>query len=127
MVVRQNPLYLHGGRRMLDIFSGLGYPASKVRVVVNQYDKNAQINLPMLEKTLGAKVAHQLPRDDKQVDDALNRGVPLVALARDSALAQGVGLLAGMLWPVPQNRRRSMIGRLLMAGPNLPPPLKPGG
>ncbi|MFL9965804.1 AAA family ATPase [Paraburkholderia sediminicola] len=126
MVVRQNPLYLHGGRRMLDIFRELGYPASKVRMVVNQYDKSAQINLPMLEKTLGAKVAHQLPRDDKHVNEALSRGVPLVTLARDSALAQGIGLLAGMLWPAPVERRKSMIGRLLTTWPNLPPQLKPG-
>ena len=33
MVVRQNILYLHAGRRMLDIFKELGYPASKVRVI----------------------------------------------------------------------------------------------
>ncbi|KAA1013606.1 AAA family ATPase [Paraburkholderia panacisoli] len=126
MVVRQNPLYLHGGRRMLDIFRELGYPASKVRVVVNQYDKSAQINLPMLEKTLGAKVTHQLPRDDKHVNEALSRGVPLVTLARDSALAHGIGLLAGMLWPATAERRKSMIGRLLTTWPNLPPQLKPG-
>ena len=126
VVTRQNPLYLHGGRRMLDIFRERGYPASKVRVVVNQYDKNAQINLPMLEKTLGAKVAHQLPRDDKQVNEALSRGVPLVRLASDSALAQGIGLLADMLWPVTAERRKSVIGRLAATWPNLPPQLKPG-
>jgi pilus assembly protein CpaE len=125
MVVRQTPLYLHGGRRMLDIFREFGYPASKVRVVVNQYDKNAQINLPTLEKTLGAKVAHQLPRDDRQVNEALSRGVPLVTSARDSALAQGIGLLADMLWPAMAERRKSMLGRLLATWPNLPPQLKP--
>ena len=126
MVVRQNLLYLHGGRRMLDIFRELGYPASKVRVVVNHYDKNAQINLPMLEKTLGAKVAHQLPRDEKQVNEALNRGVPLVTSARDSALAQGIRLLADMLWPAVVERRKGMLSRLLATWPNLPPQLKPG-
>jgi pilus assembly protein CpaE len=126
MVVRQTPLYLHGGRRMLDIFRELGYPAAKVRVVVNQYDKNAQINLPTLEKTLGAKVAHQLPRDDRQVNEALCRGVPLVTLARDSALAHGIGLLADMLLPAIAERRKGVIGRLLATWPNLPPQLKPG-
>ncbi|MGF6414347.1 AAA family ATPase [Paraburkholderia sp. MM5482-R1] len=127
MVVRQNPLYLHGARRMLDIFRELGHPSSKVRVVVNQYDKDAQINLPMLERTLGARVAHQLPRDDQHVNDALSRGVPLVACARDSGLAQGIVLLANMLWPGGAERRRSMLGRLLATWPNLPPQLKPGG
>jgi pilus assembly protein CpaE len=126
MVVRQNLLYLHGGRRMLDIFKELGYPASKVRVVVNHYDKNAQINLSTLEKTLGAKVAHQLPRDEKQVNEALNRGVPLVNSARDSALAQGIRLLADMLWPAVVERRKGVLSRLLATWPNLPPQLKPG-
>ncbi|SIT41204.1 putative pilus assembly protein CpaE [Paraburkholderia ribeironis] len=116
MVVRQNPLYLHSGRRMLDIFRELGYAADKVRVVVNQYDKNAQINLPTLEKTLGAKVAHQLPRDDKEVNDALSRGVPLVTSAHDSALAHGIGLLADMLWPAFAERRKSAIGRVSASG-----------
>lgn len=126
MVVRQNLLYLHGGRRMLDIFRELGYPASKVRVVVNQYDKNAQINLPMLEQTLGAKVAHQLPRDEEQANEALSRGVPLVTSARDSALAQGISLLADMLWPALAERRKSVFGRLFASRPNVPPWLKPG-
>ncbi|MDE1007490.1 MAG: AAA family ATPase [Paraburkholderia fungorum] len=126
MIVRQNPLYLHGGRRMLDIFKELGYPPSKVRVVVNQYDKNARINLPTLEQTLGAKVAHQLPRDDKQVNEALNRGVPLVTTAHDSALARGICLLADMLWPAIAEPRKGVLGRLFAARPNVPPQLKPG-
>ncbi|MEZ0604031.1 CpaE family protein [Paraburkholderia sp. IW21] len=126
MVVRQNLLYLHGGRRMLDIFKELGYPASKVRLVVNQYDKNAWINLTTLEQTLGAKVAHQLPRDEKQVNEALNRGIPLVTSARDSALAQGINLLADMLWPPVAEPRKGVLGRLFAARPNVPPQLKPG-
>ncbi|MFM0204579.1 AAA family ATPase [Paraburkholderia fungorum] len=126
MVVRQNLLYLHGGRRMLDIFRELGYPSSKVRVVVNQYDKNAAINLPTLEQTLGARVAHQLARDEKRVNEALNRGVPLVTSAHDSGLAQGICLLADMLWPAPAEPRKGMLGRLFAARPNAPPQLKPG-
>jgi pilus assembly protein CpaE len=125
MVVRQNLLYLHGGRRMLDIFRELGYPASKVRVVVNHYDKNAQINLSKLEQTLGARVAHQLPRDEKQANEALSRGVPLVTSARDSTLAQGISLLADMLWPSSAERRKGVLGRLFASRPNVPPQLRP--
>jgi pilus assembly protein CpaE len=126
MVVLQNPLYLHGGRRMLDIFKELGYPPNKVRVVVNQYDKNARINLATLEQTLGAKVAHQLPRDEKQANEALNRGVPLVTSAHESALAQGICLLADMLWPAIAEPRKGMLGRLFATRPEVPPRLKPG-
>jgi pilus assembly protein CpaE len=126
MVVRQNLLYLHGGRRMLDIFRELGYPPGKVRVVVNQYDKNAGINLRTLEQTLGAKVAHQLPRDEKQVNEALNRGVPLVNTARDSALAQGIRLLAEMLWPAVAEARKGVLDYRFATRSNAPPQFKPG-
>ena len=126
MVVRQNLLYLHGGRRMLDIFRDLGYPPSKVRVVVNQYDKNAQINLRTLEQTLGAKVMHQLPRDEKLAGEALSRGVPLVTSARDSTLAQGIRLLADMLWPAHAERRKGVPGELFMTRQDMQSRLKPG-
>ena len=118
MVVRQNILYLHSGRRMLDILKELGYPASKVRVVVNQYDKNAQISLPTLEETLGAKVAHKLPRDEKHANDALNHGIPVVTAAKGSALAQGIVLLAEMLWPVVAAPRKGVLSRLFATRAN---------
>lgn len=126
MVVRQNILYLHAGRRMLDIFRELGYPASKVKVIVNQYDKNARIDLATLEETFGAKVAHHLPRDEKQATEALNHGVPLVNGAKGGALAQGISQLAALLWPLPVVARKSVLGRLFPGRPNSPPQLKPG-
>ncbi|WNC93831.1 AAA family ATPase [Paraburkholderia sp. FT54] len=126
MVVRQNILYLHAGRRMLDIFKELGYPASKVKVIVNQYDKSARINLATLEETFGAKVAHHLPRDEKQATEALNHGVPLVTGAKGGALAQGIAQLATLLWPLPVATRKSVLGRLFPGRPNSPPQLKPG-
>ncbi|HEX3633984.1 MAG TPA: AAA family ATPase [Paraburkholderia sp.] len=118
MVIRQNILYLHSGRRMLDIFKELGYSASKVRLIVNQYDKNARISLATLEETLGAKVAHQLPRDEKHANDALNHGIPVVTAAKGSALALGIGALAGMLWPIAAAPRKGVLSRFFAARPN---------
>ncbi|CAE6754436.1 MULTISPECIES: AAA family ATPase [Paraburkholderia] len=118
MVIRQNILYLHSGRRMLDIFKELGYSASKVRLIVNQYDKNARISLATLEETLGAKVAHQLPRDEKHANDALNHGIPVVTAAKGSALAHGIVLLAEMLWPVVAASRKGVLSRLFATRPN---------
>lgn len=118
MVVRQNILYLHSGRRMLDIFRELGYPASKVRLIVNQYDKNAPISLAAIEETLGEKIAHQLPRDEKHANDALNHGVPVVTAAKGSALAQGIVMLAELLWPVAATPRKGVLSRLFTARTN---------
>ncbi|MFM0591581.1 AAA family ATPase [Paraburkholderia dilworthii] len=127
MIVRQNVLYLHAGRRMLDIFRELGYAASKVKLIVNQYEKNARINLTTLEETFGAKIAHHLPRDEKQATEALNHGVPLVTAAKGGALAQGIVQLADLLWPpLPAGPRKSVFSRLLQGRPNAAPRLKTG-
>ncbi|MGF6770356.1 pilus assembly protein CpaE [Paraburkholderia sp. GAS199] len=120
MVVRQNMLYLHAGRRMLDIFKELGYPASKLKLIVNQFDKNARVTLAMLEATFGVKVAHQLPRDEKQASEALDHGVPLVTSAKGSALTHSIALLADMLWPRPAEAAKSVLGRLFASRSRTP-------
>ncbi|WP_144109219.1 CpaE family protein [Paraburkholderia sp. BCC1886] len=109
MVMQQNPLYLQGARRLLDSLGAQGHAAGTVRMVVNRYDRQARIDLPTLERTLGAKVAHCLPRDDKHADAALGLAVPLVKCAADSALAQGIRLLADILWQPGAGRRETSI------------------
>lgn len=99
MVIRQNVLYLHTARRMLDLFSALGYASNKLRVIANQFDKNANVSLEMIEKTLGVKAVHPLSRDDKAVASALNQGVALLDVAKGSALAQGIERFAELLFP----------------------------
>jgi pilus assembly protein CpaE len=118
VIVRQSILYLHAGRRMLDIFRELGYPPGKVRLIVNQFDKHAQISLETLEETLDAKVAHQLPSDEKHVHHAINQGVPLFDVAKGSALALGIRKLADLLWPLPAAPSKSVLGRLFSARPH---------
>lgn len=112
MVVRQNVLYLHTARRMLDLFSALGYATGKVRVIANQYDKSAQVSVAMIEETLGVRAVHALPRDDKSVAAALNQGVALRDVAKTSALAQGIEKLVESVFPAPVANAQSILRRI---------------
>lgn len=112
MVVRQNVLYLHTARRMLDLFTALGYSSTKIRVVANQFDKHAQVGLRMIEDTLGVKAVHPLPRDDKSVAAALNQGLALLDVAKNSALAQGIEKLADQLFPAAPATAQGILRRI---------------
>jgi pilus assembly protein CpaE len=49
----------------------------RVGVVVNRSDKNAEIGLEDIEKTVGVKIRHVFPNDYRQAVAAINKGQPL--------------------------------------------------
>ncbi|TKC92598.1 pilus assembly protein CpaE [Trinickia terrae] len=111
-VLRQTIPQLHAARRLLRILLELGYPSGKVRLLVNQYDKSAQLSLATLEETLAVRAAHLLPRDEKHADLAVNHGAPLLTIAKNSALAQSLAALGEQLWPQPETASKSVLKRL---------------
>jgi pilus assembly protein CpaE len=112
VIVQQTIPHLHAGRRLLDILSQLGYPSNKTRLVVNQYDKRAQIGLDAIEKALGTKPVHLLPCDDKFARLAVNQGMPLLTVAKGSALTKSLNELATLLWPPAETPSKSVLGRI---------------
>ncbi len=124
-VVQQTIPHLHAGRRLLDILGALGYSASKMHVLVNQYDKGAQVGLEAIEEALGVKPAHLLPRDEKSARQAVNQGMPLLTVAKGSALTKSLGVLSGLLWPQPVAASKGVLGRFLAPKQRAVPQLKP--
>ncbi|HTJ91816.1 MAG TPA: AAA family ATPase [Pararobbsia sp.] len=124
MVVRQNVLYLHTARRMLDLFNALGYAANKVRVIANQYDKHAQVSLQMIEEMLGVRAIHPLPRDDKSVAAALNQGVALRDVVKSGGLAEGIEKLVELVFPAPPATAQSMLRRIFASKNGAVPQMK---
>lgn len=112
IVLRQSIPHLHTGRRLVDILRELGCPSAKLRVVLNQYEKSASVDVSTLEQALGIRVAHRLPRDEKHADQAIEQGMPLLQLARSSALTHGIDALADLLWPKQQAATTSVFSRL---------------
>ncbi|MYN04101.1 AAA family ATPase [Pseudoduganella sp. DS3] len=84
---------IRDGRRLLDIFRSLGYPAGRTRLIVNRYEKGGKLRLADLEQALGAEVLHTVPNDYLAATDSVNQGVPLLQLARSSPLARSLAEL----------------------------------
>jgi len=82
--------FIRDGRRLMDAFKALGYPRDKVKPVVNRYEKGGSVRLDDLEHALGVPAYATLPNDFGAVSNSINQGVPVVQLARRSAMAHAI-------------------------------------
>lgn len=81
----------------LETFEKLGYPKDKVKLVLNRWHMKEEIESSMIEKHLSHPIFHKFPDDPSLVLTAMNRGVPLAELSKNSKLAQSFEEFAGRL------------------------------
>lgn len=80
MVMQLNLPCIRTAKLMLTVFRALGYPNSKVSLVVNRYDKSGDVALADVERATGLKVRLTIPNSHASVDAAINQGVPIFEL-----------------------------------------------
>ena len=97
LVTQLNVPSLRSTKRALELCDRLGYPEGKVEVVVNRYQSGEVVTAGDAAEVLGRPVFFRLPNDYKGCADALLKGVPLVAHAPASPLAQAFLNLAAKL------------------------------
>lgn len=88
---------IRDARRLIDIFRSLGYPSDSIRLLVNRYEKGGKLRLQDLHSALGAPVLHTIPNDYVAVTDSVNQGVPVLQLARGSAVARSLAELVDIV------------------------------
>ena len=86
--------YVRDARRLLGILRSLGYPDSKLRLVVNRYREGGGIEPAQVEKALGLPVSHLLQDSIADVSQAVNAGVALTTLHPHNSVARGMRALA---------------------------------
>lgn len=74
-------------QRALEIFDRLGYPRKKIRIVVNRWSKQIDLDLRQVEKFLGEPVIAFIPSDYQTAVTSINLGQPLVAAEPNSKIA----------------------------------------
>jgi pilus assembly protein CpaE len=84
-------------QRALEIFDRLGYPRKKVRIVVNRWSKQIDLDLRQVEKFLGEPVIGFIPSDYQTAVSSINLGEPLVQADPDSKIALEIKRIAGIL------------------------------
>ena len=81
-------------QRALEIFDRLGYPRKKVRIVVNRWSKQIDLDLRQVEKFLGEPVIGFVPSDYQTAVTSINLGRPLVASEPNSKIALEIKRIA---------------------------------
>jgi pilus assembly protein CpaE len=84
-------------QRALEIFDRLGYPRKKIRIVVNRWSKQIDLDLRQVEKFLGEPVIGFIPSDYQTAVTSINLGQPLVQSEPNSKIAQEVRRIARTL------------------------------
>ncbi len=81
-------------QRALEIFDRLGYPRKKIRIVVNRWSKQIDLDLREVQKFLGEPVIGFVPSDYQTAVTSINLGQPLVHSDGNSKIALEIRRIA---------------------------------
>ncbi|HYG82324.1 MAG TPA: AAA family ATPase [Pyrinomonadaceae bacterium] len=112
---------IRSAQRALEIFDRLGYPRKKIRVVVNRWSKQIDLDLQQVERFLKEKVAGFIPSDYQTAVTSINLGQPLVQSEPASKIAAEIKrITAGITGQAPhmeeKPQRRKLWGGLFKRG-----------
>ena len=109
-VIMYESTALHSARAIGDAFQSIGYPADKIRYLVNRSDSSGGIDPNALPSILGRVPVFGVVSDGRLVVEANNQGVPFVLADPSAQISQDVvrvaAALAGAAAPVPAGSRR---------------------
>ena len=77
-IVTYDSTTIHNTVAVADTFRAIGYPASKVRYLINRADSSGGIDPAALERALGRVPEHSVISDGRLVVQSNNEGVPFV-------------------------------------------------
>lgn len=80
-----------------EAFDAIGYPASKLSVVLNRADSTGGMTKADVEAAIGAPVDYEIVSDGRLVVAANNEGVPFVTGSPDAPISHGVRAMAESL------------------------------
>ena len=108
-IVTYDSTTIHNTIAMADTFRSIGYPATKVRYLVNRADSAGGIDPGDLQRALGRVPEHSVVSDGQLVVRSNNEGVPFVLADPSAAVSQDMARTAAELMdsrvPVGAGRR----------------------
>ena len=88
---------IRSAQRTLQLFDRLGYPRHKVRIVVNRWSKQIELDVRQVEHFLAERVTGYVQSDYNTAVNSINLGQPLVTSNPTSRLAQELRQIAASL------------------------------
>ena len=108
--------FIRDGKRLMEVFRSLGYPATKIHWVVNRYEKNSQITLDDLKQTLGISEVITLPNQYEVVATSVNQGVPVAVVAPNSPITKALREMAQRIAPQAGKPKAGWLSGLFRSG-----------
>jgi pilus assembly protein CpaE len=96
-IVTYDSTTIHNTVAIADTFRAIGYPAAKVRYLVNRADSAGGIDDNTLERALGRVPEHRVMSDGRLVVQSNNEGVPFVLANPDAPISKDIAKLANEL------------------------------
>ena len=96
-IVTYDSTTIHNTIAMADTFRSIGYPASKVRYLVNRSDSPGGIDPNDLHRALGRVPEHEVVSDGPLVVKSNNEGVPFVLADASAQVSRDIGRVAAEL------------------------------
>jgi len=103
---------LRHAARLVETFRSLGYPPDRLEILLNRYEKSAEIGLEQIQRTLGLVKLRTVPNAWREAHASINHGEPVGSDGRSSTLARHLSELAQALAPR-QEAPRGLLGRIL--------------
>jgi pilus assembly protein CpaE len=111
-VLQQSVPNVRDAKRVRDLFLSLGYPAHKIRWLVNRHQKNSEVTLDSMTQALGSQNITTVPNHFNSVSASVNQGVPIDKLARGNPVSRALLGLAHELAPVEKGRKEGWLNNL---------------
>jgi pilus assembly protein CpaE len=117
-------LAVRSAQRALTIFDRLGYQRSKIKLVINKWSKQSNLELRHVERYLGEKIAGFITNDYAAAINSINLGQPLAGGTYASPIVAEIKRLAtvyGAAAPEPEAEKAkgflgSILGKLKLPG-----------
>jgi pilus assembly protein CpaE len=103
---------IRNASKLLAVFNSLGYPADKIEVIVNRFEKGGDISQADIQRSLGTPNMRTVPNSFKEVNASINQGEALAKVTRANAVAKNLADFALSLNPK-QEESRTLLDRLL--------------
>lgn len=112
-VLQANLPCVRGAKRMLDVFRSLDYPARKIELVVNRYEKSADLRIKDMEGALGHRIDRTIPNDYAAVAASINQGLPIAQSAPESKVTDALAQWSAQLLGTPVRDDSTWISRMV--------------
>ncbi|MEA2701205.1 MAG: pilus assembly protein CpaE [Myxococcales bacterium] len=112
MMMTQDVPAVRNGQRCIELFTRLGYDETKIKLILNRYQKSSKITPDVIAETLKQPVAHLIANDFVSVIDSINRGMLLSDVAPRAKLTQDIEDLVPLL----SNERKVRVRRPSILG-----------